>query len=283
MDVRTLAPALMALSDLFAAAHAEISDGPALPPSLQVQATREGSFAIELILGAPDAWGAFRDLFDGGNHDVQATVNAASLVTVVVGSLAWIVKRHRAGPETSVEQVEPGELRVTWPDGTTIDTTPDAAALVENMDFRRAARQVVAPVAGEGIDEVEVLRYKGRRQSVKIERQDLRAFDILESNDRLVSDSTRAVTLRLLNVAFNEGHKWRVHDGLQSFYVSVEDLRFLQRIGTNEESFARDDRLRCEMRERQYETPTGLLRIERQIVKVFSHERAGQQGSLPLG
>jgi hypothetical protein len=282
MDVRALAPALVALSDLFVAAHAEISDGSSLPPALEVQATREGSFGIDLLVQVPDFWEAFRDVFDGSNRDVQSLVNAAGLAVPVVGTMAWLVRRGRVGRERSVSQVAPGELRVTWPDGTSISTSPEAAKLVESSDFRRAARELAAPLGNEGIATLDLTRSSGRRESVSVGRGDLRAFELVEDGDRLVSDSTREVTLRLLNVAFNEGHKWRVHDGLQSFYVTLEDLAFLQRVEANVEVFSRDDRLRCEMRERQWRSASGALRIDRRITKVLEHERGGQQGVLPL-
>lgn len=267
MDIRDLAPALSALSDMFAAAHRQLADGWSPPPALLVTAQREGSFAVELILAAADSLDTVIDLFSGRKATAAST--AIALTTPVFGALGWLALRARRGDEES-RDAQSGHVRVTWADGTMLETTTQAAHLVDSLDFRRAAREAVAPLTKEGIDSL-TLRRTVDKAAVHIERADLQAFDFIEPDETLLSETTREVGLKLVSVAFKETHKWRVNDGSSVFWASVEDLRFLQRISDNQEAFSRDDVLRCRLRERQFQAADGALRVDHIIEEVLRH------------
>lgn len=276
MPVNELAPALIAMSELFMVAH-RISDGAALPPSLDVRANREGSFAVELVLTPNDVV----DLLS--QREAIAAATAVTLLGPVVGALAWLQGRRKNGGKTAetVSEVRPGVLSVKWnADGSTeVFTTSAARDLVEDMDFRRTAAAATGPLRQDrGIDTVEI-RPTGESAeipSITLDRDDAVALDAppLDGDSRVLSDITRTVSLRPLKPALQTGFKWFVSDGSARFWVTIHDLEFLQRVESSVESFSAGDILRCQMRERQLEdASSGDLKMERTVLEVIEHRR----------
>lgn len=282
MDVRQLAPSLLALADLFAIAHAEA--GPTLtpPPALEVTAQRGGSFIVDLWLAAQDQ---VLDLF--GGERATATANGFGIGVPVVGAISWLVHRRRRGREQKVTHVDPGMVRVNWADGTVLEAPIAAERLVERMDFNRTAAQVFEPLRKEGIEAVEIqtTSASGRRlvQSAKVERDDLPGFNQPPGDDKVLSDNTRIVTVRIENAAFKVGNKWRVNDGLASMWASLDDLAYVQRIVDGEERFGLGDRLVVQMRDRQLQTTDGDgITWEHSIQRVIEHRHMPPPDELPF-
>ena len=278
MDVKALAPSLLALADVFMLANEELGGGYTSPPSLMIDATRPGSFDVELILRTVDIAG---DLLT--SEGVSAAANATALGTVVVSVLKWMKNRARKGREVSTTAVEPGQVSVTWPDGTKLTAPSDCARLIENMDFTRTLRGFLEPLDGDHIDKVEI--EPGPRSSmpgVTMRPKDLNGFDLPELDDVQLESSEREVILDLVTVGLRDDHKWRVSDGSTPFWVSLHDLDFIMSMEAGNVTFGRHDRLRCVLRETQFQRPSGGLRLERVVVKVIDLIVAPRQGNLPF-
>lgn len=280
IDVRQLAPSLLALADLFDMTHARSGDVLGTAPALQVTATREGSFAVDLFLMVQEASGTLRDALAG--DEATAAANGSALAAVAFGAIKWTLNRLRFGREASAVETMAGRIHVTWPDGTDLDVPYGARDLVESMDFNRTAGYIFEPLREDGIDEVELTRDSNPDDRVLVRREDLPAFNITEPDDDLISDNVRVVNLRLRAVPFKEGNKWKVNDGASTFWVEMNDLEFLQRVSTSEEAFAQGDVLYVRLRDQQYRTADGGFRMENHIEKVMEHRRAHPADPLPF-
>jgi hypothetical protein len=243
MPVRDFAPALLALGELFVDASSVVHpDQP--PAALKIRATEEGSFVIDLVLEAPNAWNQFVNLFnsDGAN----ALVNFRDAVIGGVG-LYWLIKQIRGRKITSRdESPKAGYIKITLEDSTILEVPSEVLSLFENLRVRKKARQFVEPVARDGIDRVEFRREQ--ETTVAVEEADLPAYEVPDVEEVPLLDEESEMVVSISSVVFNEGNKWRFTDGERNFSAAIEDESFRERVDKGIESFRSGDMLRCKMR-----------------------------------
>ncbi|GAA1501987.1 hypothetical protein GCM10009740_38470 [Terrabacter terrae] len=284
IDVRELAPALIAVADLFVTAHLELGrEG--VVPAVRVIATSEGSFVVHLLITTPDEiLQHFEPLADWLNTSGPiATATGLSIVVPVLGGVSWMVKRARHGREKRVARLGPGEIEIEWPDGTKLRTVAEAAGLADSMDMRRAVQRLAEPLNRQ--DDINRLKLEAPTTAqpvVTIEPPDLHLLEIPAAEDSLLTDTEREVVLRLKKVAFDHERKWHVTDGASTFWAAMTDIDFALKVADSEESFSANDQLRCMLRERQFATAEGGIRVEHSITHVLEHRRAPHQARLPL-
>jgi hypothetical protein len=268
MPVRDLAPALLALGELFTEASAVVYPDRD-PVALDIKATAEGSFIIDLILQAPGAWESVRDFFS--SDDVTALVNLQNLVLGSGGLFALTVfLRGRVLGKNANAGVQPGHIHITLPNGSEIDVPAEVLELYDSIRIRRAAREVVAPLARKGVDRL-VIRPENS-PPVTIEAEDLDAFDppSADAETPLLERETELV-VSIASVAFIEGNKWRLSDGDRIFYATVEDEAFLARIERGVESFRKGDMLRCRVLITQTSSDLEGLKTDYRVLEVLEH------------
>jgi len=266
-----LASSLLALSAAAQAAHLAVD--PLAPRiSLDIQAQREGSFSVDLlitdtvsVLSSPEA---------------VAMATGGSIVAVVYGAikggarlLKWLKGR------TIREEVDlgDGQTRITAMDGATIVIDSSVYVAIQDRTFRESMRDAVAPVGREGIDFVEI--GQGDDQE-RVTKQDLPAFDVPESGE-VLGETTREAFLQLLTVNFQPGSKWRFTEGGAPYWASVRDENFARRVANHEIEFGKGDILRAEVHTRQLREGTKLS-AENVVIKVLDVQKQGRQVPLPF-
>lgn len=280
MDVRQLAPSLLALAEVFDLAYQAATDGYTLPPALEVSATGGGSFIVDLLL-------AVRDGGDGVFEWAKAPEGAAN-----GHSCDDPLRRVRRDPvDAGAEAKGAGGRRrrgCAWHDPDQLARWDVVRSASQRTGFggehglQPVCRRGFQPLRRDGVEAIELERRRGAREAITVIRQDLGAFNVTEPDDDLISDNVRIVAVRLMNLAFKKGNKWRVSDGTSTFWASLHDLDFLQRVTSNEEVFARDDVLRVRLRDQQFRSSVGAFRMEHHIEKVLEHRRGTPPVTLPL-
>ena len=264
MDVRQLAPALIAAADAVRQAHL-LLQVPGPTPQVEVRATRPGSFIVDLLVADPNIARQVMDLLI--SKQATAVVDLGSLVGYLVGSVG-LVRRLRNRKIARAERIEPGRIVLHLEDGITIETEPESFQLVLDATYRRSLHDLVQPIGTE--QGIAQLTASADDAAEVVSEADLPAFEVPPTVEEELADSTAVVVLRPINVAFAEGNKWRFSDGENTFWASIEDRKFLDAVEIGTERFAKNDMLRVRLRTHQTRVEGGL-RAERTVTEVLDH------------
>lgn len=272
MAVGDLAPALLALGDLFHEANV-VANPDAPPITLEIRAFGEGSFEVHLNLVIQEA----ANLLIGPGF--QATANLITLLMGANGFFAFVgwLRGHRV---TRREQISVGVTRITRDDGTVIETPSPVVILSERETARRSGRTVMAPLKREGIREMRAQIEEEQQPSLVVSEEEADALDASLEDTPLV-DTVQEIAVTIVTVSFAPRFMWRVSDGDAIYHARVEDQAFIDRVQKAQETFRSGDVLRCRMRVQQWQTEGGL-KTEHTILEVLEHIPGARAVPLPF-
>lgn len=279
MDVRELAPALIALSELL-----EHANKAAFPDANEVRVNvqgnfKGGSFGVDLIAVQTMAQQIVSLL--SGDESTAASNLLGILGGLgllgggggVIGLIKWLRGRKPSSIRTMGDKVVfeliDAEQRETF------EVDLIAGKLYQTRIVRQSLARVVKPLEREGVD-VFACGKDGTTQSV-VTSDERVWFDMAASAADIVSNSVRQnVLLQIESAVFKEDNKWRFHDGANAFFAEIIDRDFLDKINAGTERFGKGDVLIADLRIIQSVTDNGLKQ-EYLIEKVHDHRDPLQQ------
>jgi len=263
MPVSELAPALLALGELFNEASL-VAYPDREPASLNIRATSQGSFVVDLAVHSPDAWEQIVQLFSG--RAVSALTNLQAIVISATGGFLWLITRLRNRRIASRKRLESGQVRLVLVDGTTIDALREAVDLYDRLRARESAQRIVGPLGRPGIERV---RFKTTDEPLVIEEDDLPAFALAEEEGDILLDREEERVVTLATASVEGKYKWRFSEGDRIITASMADPSFLAKIDEGE-PFRKGDMFRVLMRVVQSDR-NGKLHVERTVIRVLQH------------
>lgn len=277
MDARELAPALLAISDLLEASNRVLNDNRA-EVSVRVRGSfKSGSFGIDFAV-AQKLSNQLVELFSGQN--ANAIANAAAIATLLWGGSKGLVATLKWIHGRKITKVIEHEGRAKlFVDEDAYDVELPVLALLRDYELRRALESATKPLERNGID-ILAFGTDGEIQDT-ILKSEAPWFAVPATEDEPLDEVEYEATLQIARIEFNEDNKWRFTDGEASFYATILDDDFLNRINKCEEVFSKGDILRARIKKRQWLSGE-KMRTEYFVLQVISHHGGARQIRLPL-
>jgi hypothetical protein len=145
--------------------------------------------------------------------------------------------------------------------------------LLENLPTREALEKFSERALG--IPGVTTFRMgeKGSISEVLLTKDDRPSFRVPEPVDEkpILEVVEREVLLKIVTSHFRDGYKWRFTDGGERpFTADIEDASFLNDVLSGKTTLSANDTLRCQVREEQSLSSTGLSK-DIKVMKVVEH------------
>lgn len=235
MDVRDLAPALLALGDLFELANQEIGR-----PGVKIQVAVktgfvQGSFRVtlEVVQGVLEQIKTLFDLNSASNLG-EFLVDTLLFGTGRI-SLIALVKKARGRIPKSVTVIDAGAVKLEFEGEAgqfdVVEVSRDVFRLYRNLKVWENLRKVVVPLEKDGILRLTLKREYGKRKATEIvEQHDLIAFNVPEEALADAVVSRQRMLLNVVELAFQKGYKWRFFDGEKKFTADMADEDFVRQV-----------------------------------------------------
>ncbi len=282
MDIKALAPALLALGDTIEEAN-KVLNGADAKIQVSVRADfRQGSFevAIEVLRTVPQQIQMILGQMPNFSAlEICAFLGAAGGVSqfcgiTLIDAIKWIAGRH----VKSAKILNNGSVRLKVDDDEK-EITKEVYALLQSVKTRRSLDGVLEPLKHEGVSSFQFRSEK----ITTIEKTEVKYFALPEQQvceeEKELPATERTAVFKIIGVNFEEGLKWRLSDGEAKFYASILDKNFSDEVNSSNLSFAKGDMFEARMRTTQKISAAGL-KVENEIIEVMKFHHRGEQGLL---
>lgn len=271
MDVRDLAPAMIAVNDLLSNANKALN-GEKADLNLKVNASfRAGSFGMELHT-VVHFLSQIRDMFASDN--ASAISNAWAILEIVgfVGGAGLIgLIRFLKGKKPTKIIDEDGHLKVYLNETEYYETDGKVVKLYKNRTIVSDLNKMLEPLEKDGIDAFFVSRTGDKKDAdLAIDESELTYFEYQEIENDL-SENITETFVQIEAAVFKDNNKWKFDNGGSPINAAILDEEFLRKIDAGELRFGKGDLLKVKLKTIQT-FAHGKLKTEFQVIEVLEHK-----------
>lgn len=278
MDVRDLAPAMMAINDLLIHANQELN-GDKLAVQLKVKANfKAGSFGIEFIEHL--TWvNQIKDLLS--NDGATALANASGILTLIgmfggasVGVIQLYKKLKGNRPIKIEESVE--GVKVYYTETEYLEVDKGVLKLYRSKVIATDIAKMLEPLSKDGIDSFYVVKDTSKDDvEVFIDKSETEYFKYQNPEDDLNTDISETF-LQIESLSFKEKNKWKFSNGKTIFHATISDESFLYNVDSGKLRFGKGDLLKVKLKTTQT-LAHGKLKSEYEVLSVIEHKIIKQE------
>ena len=242
IDVNELAPALLAFGDLIQISNRAVN-GESSKMTVKVKATSHGSFEVLLTVIQDTSFLIhIQELLDFAKNNKEGIESASNLVDLLFNTGKVVTGVAGAVTVTSIglfkllqflkgknsDKIEHNDDKtVQFHVGDNVFITHHYVyQLATNPQVREASEKAIKPLKSEGIDNLSI-NINDNTQTLNIQKQDIQYFTVpSNTQDEIVIDEIRKMTLSIISLTFKEENKWRFSNGEATFTAPIEDIDF---------------------------------------------------------
>ncbi len=271
MDVRDLAPAMIAVNDLLSNANKALN-GDKADLNLKVNASfRAGSFGMELHT-VVHFLSQIRDMFASDN--ASAISNAWTILEIVGfvsgAGLIGLIRFLKGKKPTKIID-EDGRLKVYLNETEYYETDGKVVKLYKNRTIVSDLNKMLEPLEKDGIDSFFVSRTGDKKDAdLAIDESELTYFEYQEIENDL-SENITETFVQIEAAVFKDNNKWKFDNGGSPINAAILDEEFLRKIDAGELRFGKGDLLKVKLKTIQT-FAHGKLKTEFQVIEVLEHK-----------
>lgn len=288
MDVKELAPSLIAFADLVDYANTVLGGQDKIKVMLNQDSIKAGSFDITMVLDCDilrQAQVLVGIASSNGLADLMTVLGWGATVGGCSCGVFSLIKKINGRSLTDINVNENKKAEISLADGEKVITDEKVLKVFLDVNCRMSIEKIVMPVKEDGIDSFELRKplYPEDKEPIeKIEKDDVHAFvappsavipdEALPPND----PPEYEMTVKISAVNFEKGKKWRLTDGNNTFWASIVDESFLQKVDKGELSFTSGDMLKIKYKVKQ-SIKSGNLTSDYIVVQVLDLKKRPEQ------
>lgn len=282
MDVRELAPALLAIGDVLEQANRAIN-GDKANVKIHVKAFKKGCFGVDFELIQ-----TLCETVKGWLLPESRVRNAVELLNllgftpreIIAGSaigLFALIKKFKGKRPKKIKKAKDEKIELIFdtPHGEeSITINKEEAILYEDPSVRASIEKSVSAVRHEGIETMEI--EQGGRREILVTKADVNDFNVshAEADEIQLGTATQQRVLSIVSLSFKKDNKWRLSDGNAVMNVKISDPRFLEEVNKGS-PFSKGDMLEVDLTLKSEITKDGL-KTEYEATRVLRHIRRFQ-------